>query len=70
MRNERYAVEFINKKGEMDFCCGIVEINDVLKMRDPCREAIVYDLVSNDCYKKPVAEFKKLPKQRKWTRIF
>ena len=66
--NEKYAVEFYNKKGNMEFACGIVEIEDVLKMKDSCRKAIVFNLERSDTYRNPVAIFEKFPNERKWTK--
>jgi len=67
--NERFAVEFYNNKGDMEFACGIVNIDDVLKMKDPCRKAMVFDMERMDSFRNPVAVFEKLPKERKWTKV-
>ena len=67
--NERYCVEFYNRNGNMDFACGLVEIEDVITRfaKDPARKAMVFDLEQGS-FRTPVAIFEKLPKQRKWTR--
>lgn len=68
MSNERYAVEFYNKKGEMEFGCGLVNIDDVVTefAKDPARKALVFDFEGS--FANPVAVFEKLPKKRTWTR--
>jgi hypothetical protein len=69
--NERYCVEFYNRKGKMEFSCGLVEINDVLTQfsKDPARKAMVFDLEKGG-FRNPVAVFEKLPSERKWTKTF
>jgi len=67
---QRYAVEFYNNKNEMEFMCGVVNIDDVITefKNDPARKAIVFDFNKLDAYRDPVAIFEKLPRKRSWTR--